>query len=159
MSTSEQDHVYGMQPEDRRWGTGVIYWHKLTAMQTLSSGWTGAFVVTEKVSVVDYIVKLNPEGSSKVVHVDQLWLDRSNQDRTNWVRDELDRVNDVNNVVDRGTSPSPTKKVTMSVSISCQTNDIELIVARSRKNTHKIAVHKSERRKGKPIRLVYYQQI
>ncbi len=31
-----------------------------TAMQTLSSGWIGPFVVTEKVSVVDYRTQLNP---------------------------------------------------------------------------------------------------
>ncbi len=50
----------------------VIYWHKPTAMQTLSNGWTSPFVVTEKVSVVDYRIQLNPTGPSKVVHVDQL---------------------------------------------------------------------------------------
>ncbi len=67
----------------------VIYWHKPTAMQTLSSGWTGPFVVTEKVSVVDYRIQLNPTGPSKVVHVEQLILDSYHQDRTNWVRNEL----------------------------------------------------------------------
>ncbi len=58
-------------------------------MQTLSNGWTGPFVVTGKVSVVDYRIQLKPEGSSKVVHVDQLWLDPCNQERTNWIRDEM----------------------------------------------------------------------
>ncbi len=53
----------------------VIYWHKPTAMQTLSNGWTGPFVVTEKFSVVDYLIQLNPKGPSKMVHVDQLILD------------------------------------------------------------------------------------
>ncbi len=35
-------------------GDWVIYWHKPAAKQTLSSGWTCSFVVTEKVSVVNY---------------------------------------------------------------------------------------------------------
>ncbi len=35
-------------------GDWVISWHKPTAMQTLSSGWEGPFIVTEKVSVVDF---------------------------------------------------------------------------------------------------------
>ncbi len=70
-------------------GDWVIYWHKPTAMQTLSSGWYGPFVVTEKVSVVDYRIQMNPTGPSKVVHVDQLILDPYHQDRANWVRDEL----------------------------------------------------------------------
>ncbi len=34
-------------------GDWVIDGHKLTAMQTLSSGWTSPFVLTDKVSVVD----------------------------------------------------------------------------------------------------------
>ncbi len=51
-------------------GDWVIYWHKPTAMQTLSSGWKGPFVVTEKVSVVDFRIQLHPDGSSKVVHLD-----------------------------------------------------------------------------------------
>ncbi len=38
-------------------GDWVIYWHKPTAMLTLSSGWTDPFVVTEKVSVVDRAFK------------------------------------------------------------------------------------------------------
>ncbi len=60
-------------------------------MQTLSSGWTGPFVVTEKVSMVDFSIQLHPEGPSKVVHVDQLILDPCHQDRANWIRDKLAR--------------------------------------------------------------------
>ncbi len=45
--------------------------------------------MSEKVSLVDYRIQLNPEGSSKVVDVDQLWLDPCHQGRTNWVRDKL----------------------------------------------------------------------
>ncbi len=33
-------------PHDFKKGDWVIYWHKPTAMQTLSSGWIGTFVVT-----------------------------------------------------------------------------------------------------------------
>ncbi len=60
-------------------------------MQTLYSGWTGPFVVTEKGSVVDCRIQLHPEGPSKVVHVDQLILDPCHQDRANWIRDKLAR--------------------------------------------------------------------
>ncbi len=56
-------------------------------MQTLSSGWTSPFVVTEKVSVVEYRIQVNPTGPSKEIHVDQLILDPCHQDRANWVRD------------------------------------------------------------------------
>ncbi len=78
-------------PHHFKKGDWVIYWHKHTAMQTLSSGWTGLFIVTDKVSVVDYRIQMNPTGPSKVVHVDQLILDPCHQDRANWVRDELAR--------------------------------------------------------------------
>ncbi len=64
-------------------GDWVIYWHKPTAMQTLSSGWTGLYVVIEKVFVVDYIFQLNLADPSKVVHFDQLILDPCHQDRAN----------------------------------------------------------------------------
>ncbi len=41
-------------------------------MQTLYNGWTGPYVVIEKVSVIDYRIQLNPTlWPSKVVHVDQ----------------------------------------------------------------------------------------
>ncbi len=43
----------------------------------------------EKVSIVEYIIQLTPERSSKVVHVDQLCLYPCHQERTNWIRDEL----------------------------------------------------------------------
>ncbi len=76
-------------PRHFKKGDWVIYWHKPTAMQTLSSGWTGPFIVAEKVSVVDYRIQLHQDGSSKVVHVDQLILDPCHQDRTNWIRGEL----------------------------------------------------------------------
>ncbi len=94
MLISEQGNVWAMQLPDKRYDRGiaphhfkkrdwVIYWHKPTAMQTLSSGWTSPFIVTEKVFVVDYRVQLNSTGPSKVVHVDQLILDPFHQDRAN----------------------------------------------------------------------------
>ncbi len=76
-------------PHHFKKGDWVIYWHKPTAMQILSSGWTGPFVVTEKVCVVDYMIQLNTDGPSKVVHVDQVILDPCHQDSANWIRDEL----------------------------------------------------------------------
>ncbi len=60
--------------------------------------------MTEKVSIVDYGIQLNPDRSSKVVHEDQLWLDTCHQDRTNWIRDKLaHRMDD--GVVNMGTNP------------------------------------------------------
>ncbi len=91
-------------PHHFKKGNWVIYWHKPTAMQTLSSGWTGPFVVTEKVSVVDYWIQMNPTGPSKVVHVDQLILDPCHKDRANCVRDELARHIE-ERVIDVSTDP------------------------------------------------------
>ncbi len=71
-------------------------------MQTLSSSWTGPYVVIEKVSVVDYRIQLNPTEPSKVVHVVQLILDPCYQDRANWVRDKLAHQID-ERVIDVGT--------------------------------------------------------
>ncbi len=47
--------------------------------------------MTDKVSVVDYRIQMNPTGPSKVVHVDQLILDPCHQYRANWVIDALAR--------------------------------------------------------------------
>ncbi len=73
-------------PRHFKKGDWVIYWHKPTALQTLSSSWTGPYVVIEKVSVIVYRIQLKPTAPSKVVHVDQLILDHCQQDRANWVR-------------------------------------------------------------------------
>ncbi len=127
-------------------------------MQTLSSGWTGPFIVTEKVSVVDNRIQLHPDGSSKVVHVDQLILDPCYQERTNWIRDELARKMD-DLVVDVGTDPIRPQLTTVDVSIACQTTDTDPIVVSNDKVTPTIIVRRNSRRKRKPCRLVYYLQI
>ncbi len=114
-------------PQHFKKGDWVIYWHKPTAMQTLSSGWSGPYVVTEKVSVGDYRVQLNPTGSSKVVHVDQLIIDPCHQDRANWVRDELAHQID-ERVIDVDTDHIMSQQTTVGVSIACQTSDIDTIV-------------------------------
>ncbi len=57
-------------PHHLKKGDWFIYWHKPTTMETLSSGWTGPFIVTEKVSVVDYRIQMNPTGPSKLAHID-----------------------------------------------------------------------------------------
>ncbi len=89
-------------PRHFKKGDWVIYSHKPTAMQTLSSGWTSPFIMTEKVSEVDYRIQLHPEGPSKVVHVNQLILDPYHKDRANRIRDELARKPD-ERVVNVGT--------------------------------------------------------
>ncbi len=109
--------------------------HKPTTLQTLSNGWKCLLAVTEQVSVVHYRIQLKPEASLKVVHVDQLWLHPCHKDRTIWVRDELAHLKDVNNVVDRGTSPNHIEKVTVGVNIAHQNADTEPIITRSTKNT------------------------
>ncbi len=96
-------------------------------MQTLSSGWTGPFIVTEKVSVVDYRIKMNPTGPSNVVHVDQLILHPCHQDRSNWVRDELARRIE-EQVIDVGTDLIESRMKTVGVNIGCQTSDTDPIV-------------------------------
>ncbi len=131
-------------------GDWVIYWHKPTAMQTLSSGWTGPFLITEKVSVVDYRIQLNPTKPSKVVHVDQLILDPCHQDRANWVRDELARQID-QRVVDVGTDPIVSQQKTVGVSISCQTSDTDPIIVSNGKVAPTIIIRRSSRRKRNPI--------
>ncbi len=80
-------------------------------MQTLSSGWTGPYVVIEKVSVIDYRIKLTTTGPSKVVHVDQLILDPCHQYRANWDRDKLARQID-ERVIDVGTDPIVSQQMT-----------------------------------------------
>ncbi len=70
---------------------GFFYWNKPKSLQTLSSGWTGPFVVVEKVTPVDYTIQFAPNGKKKTVHCDELQMDPCDQDRPNWVKDELGR--------------------------------------------------------------------
>ncbi len=131
-------------------GDWVIYWHKPTAMQTLYSGWTGPYVVIEKVSVVDNRIQLNPTGPSKVEHVDQLILDPCHQDRANSVRDELAlQINEW--VIDVGTDTIISQQTTVGVSIACQTSDKDPIVVSNNKVALTIIVRWSSRRKLKKI--------
>ncbi len=136
----------------------IINWNKPTAMQTLSSGWTGPFVVIEKVSFVDYRIQLNPTGHSKVVHVDQLILDPCHQNRANWVRDELARQIE-ERVIDVGTEPIISQQMTVGVSIACQTSDTDPIIVSNDKVAPTIIIFRSSKRKQKPHLLVYYLQI
>ncbi len=66
-AASRQKMYYDRDTYPRHFKKGdcVIYLHKPNTMQTLSSGWTGPFVVTEKVSVVDYSIQMNPTGLQK----------------------------------------------------------------------------------------------
>ncbi len=127
-------------------------------MQTLSSGWTGPFVVTEKVSVVDYRIQMNPTGHSKVVHVDQLILDPCHQDRANWVRDELlHRIEE--RVIDVSTDPIESRTMTVGVSIACQTIDTDPIVIANDNISPMSTVRRSSRPKRKPSHFFDYLQI
>ncbi len=67
----------------------VLYWNKPKLLQTLSSSWTGPFVVVEKVSPVDYTIQFAPDGKQKTVHYDELQMDPCDRDRPNWVKDKL----------------------------------------------------------------------
>ncbi len=124
-------------------------------MQTLSSG---PFVVTEKVSVVDYRIQMNPTGRSKVVHVDQLIHDPCHQDRANWVRDKLARRIE-EWVIDVGTDPIESRTTTVGVSIACQTTDTDPIIVANDNIALTSTVHRSSRPKRKPSRFFYYLQI
>ncbi len=119
-------------------------------MQTLSSGWTGPYVVIEKVSVVDYRIQMTPTGPSKVVHVDQLILDPCHQDRANWVREELASQLD-ERVIDVGTNPIFSQQMTVGVSIARQTSDTDPIVVSNDKVAPKITICRSLRSKRKPV--------
>ncbi len=127
-------------------------------MQTLSSGWTGPFVVTEKVSVVDYRIQMKPTGPSKVVHVDQLVLDPCHQDRANWVRDELARRIE-ERVIDVCSDPIKSRMMTMGVSIACQTTDTDPIVVTNDNIAPTSTICRSSRPKRKPSCFFYYLQI
>ncbi len=152
-AANRQQMYYDKKKED--W---VIYWHKPTAMQTLSSGWTGPFVVTEKASVVDYSIQMNPTGPSKVVHVDQLILDPCHQHRANWVREELARHIE-EWVIDVGTDPIESRMTTVGVSIACQISDTDPIVDANDNIAPMSTVRRSSRPKKKPSRFFYYLQI
>ncbi len=116
----------------------------------------GPFIVTEKVSVVDYRIQLNLTRPSTVVHVDQLILDPCHQDRANWVRDEL--VHQEEKVIDVGTDPIVSQQTTVGVSIACQTFDTDPIVVSNDKAARMIIVRRSSRGRRKPCHLVYYLQ-
>ncbi len=70
-------------------GNWVLYWNKPKSLQTLYSGWTGPFVVVEKVPPVDYTIQFAPDAKKKTVHYGELQLDPCDQDRPNWVKDKL----------------------------------------------------------------------
>ncbi len=155
---------WGTSKFDGRWifqkqcNVSVIYWHKPTAMQTLSSGWTDAYVLIEKLSVFDYKIQLNPTGYSKVVHVDQLILDPCHQDRANWVKDNLACQID-ETVIDVSTDLIVSQQTKVGVSIACQTSDTDPIVVSNDKVDPTIIVRRSSRQKRKPHHLIYYLQI
>ncbi len=130
-------------PRHFRKGDWVIYWHKLTAMQTLSSGSTGPNVIIEKV-VIDYRIQLNRTRPSKVVHVDQLILDPCHQDRANWVRDEHAHQID-KRVMNVSTDPIVSQQTIVGVSIACQTSDTDPIVVSNDKVASMIIVDRSSR--------------
>ncbi len=113
--------------------------------------------MTEKVSVVDYRIQLNPTGPSKVVYVDQLILDPCHQDRANWVRDEL--AHQEEKEIDVGTDPIVSQQMTVGVSIACQTFDTDPIVIFNNKAAPTIIVRRSSRQKRKPRHLIHYLQI
>ncbi len=145
-------------PHHFKKGDWDIYWYKPTAMQTLSSDWTGPFVVTEKVSVVDYRIQMIPTGPSKVVHVDQFILDPCHQDRSNWVRDEL-ACHIEERMIDVGTDPIESRTTTVGVSIACQTSDTDPIVVANDNKALTSTVRGSSIPKRKPNRFYYYLQI
>ncbi len=79
-------------------------------------------IVTEKVSVVNYRIKLRPEGSSKVVHVDQLQLDPCHQKRINWIRDEMTCCK-MEIIATRDTDQLHLRTAAVGVSLACPASD------------------------------------
>jgi len=71
-------------------GDWVWYYHKPTSNMTLSTGWTGPFVVVEQTSQVDYKIQRNPVSPEKTVHCDYLQPDLTSGG-SNWILDEIAR--------------------------------------------------------------------
>ena len=88
-------------PRSFKPGDWVIYWHKAIAARTLSSGWTGPYVVVRKTSDVDYKIQIGPDEKPKYVHCDVLWLDPVSQDAPNWIRDKIS--SEINRMKDQQT--------------------------------------------------------
>ncbi len=45
--------------------------------------------MVEKVSPVDYIIQLSPDGKRKTIHCHELQFDPCDQERPNWIKDVL----------------------------------------------------------------------
>ncbi len=72
-------------------GDWVLYWNKAKSLQALSSGWTGPFIMVEKVTTVDNTIQFARDSKKKTVHYDELQMDPCDQDKPNWVKDEFSR--------------------------------------------------------------------
>ena len=83
-------HDENTAPRHYKVGDWVLFWHKVAAKQTLHSGWTGPWVVVEKLGPVDYWIRQNESDPGRVAHCDDLQTDIY-PERENWVRLELAR--------------------------------------------------------------------
>jgi hypothetical protein len=83
-------------------GDWVLFYLKRLANQTLTSGWTGPHVIVKKVGDSTYKIQSKPEGSTKVVNVDNLMPHVTREIVPNWILDrkvlnaEVDSINDDN---------------------------------------------------------------
>jgi len=83
-------HDEDTAPRHFKVGDWVLHYHKPSGAQTLNSGWTGPWVVVQKLSEVNYIIRQNRFDKEKVAHCDEMQPDIY-PNRGNWIRDELAR--------------------------------------------------------------------
>jgi len=93
-------HDEDTAPRHFKVGDWVLYFHKPSSNQTLNSGWSGPWVVTKKLSPVNYILQKNEADGGRIAHCDELQMDIY-PERTNWVRIELARRKRQQQIEDR----------------------------------------------------------
>ena len=83
--------------ESRKFNQGdwVLYWSKRLANQTLNSGWDGPYVVVKKCNETTYELRKTKDGKSKYLHCDNLFKDPWMPERTNWVKENNKRKDEV----------------------------------------------------------------
>ena len=81
-----RNHDYKTAPRMFEPGDPVLHFNKRKAGPTISSGWTGPYLVVEKTGVATYNIQLGPDTDLVRAHVDDLRGDPGPMLRPNWVR-------------------------------------------------------------------------
>jgi hypothetical protein len=70
---------------DFKKGDWVLYWHKPTAQKSLSSGWTGPYLVVRKVNDFTFTIMRDEYSAPTNVHGDFLYLDANHNRPCTWL--------------------------------------------------------------------------